>query len=60
MLSRLTSWTCADFLKLSNSLGHVVIQSKKVCASPTRLYVKHFKVARGYGTIRGSLALSLG
>ena len=25
----LTSWTCADFLKLNNSLGQVVIQSKK-------------------------------
>ena len=29
MLSHLTSWTCADFLKLNNGLGKVVIQLKK-------------------------------
>ena len=40
----LTSWTCADFLKLNNSLGQVVIQSKK---SPTRLGVRAFQSCQG-------------
>ena len=51
----LISWTCADFFKLNDSLGQVVIQSKKVRTSLTRLGVRAFQVARGYGTIRGSL-----
>ena len=34
----LTRWTCANFLKLNNGLGHVVIQSKKkVRTSPTHV-----------------------
>ena len=39
----LTSWTCADFLKLDNSLGQVVSQSKKIPTSQTRLDVRAFQ-----------------
>ena len=38
----LLNWTCADFLKLNNSLGHIVFQSKKVRISPTRLGMRAF------------------
>ena len=40
MLSRLTSWTCADFLKLNNSLGQVVIAP---CRMTLRLWMFIFK-----------------
>ena len=43
MLSTLTSWTCADFFYLNNNLDQVVIQSKKVRTSPTRLGVRVFQ-----------------
>ena len=39
--------TCADFLKLNNSLGQVVIQSKKVRTSPTHLGVRAFQSCQG-------------
>ena len=48
MLSRLNELDlCGLFLKLNNSLGQVAIQSKKVCTSPTRLYVRAFQSCQG-------------
>ena len=41
------NWACADFLKLNNSLGQVVIQSQKVRKSPTCLGVIAFKSCQG-------------
>ena len=43
----LTSWTCADFLKLNNSLGQVVFQSKKVCTRLTHIGVRAFQSCQG-------------
>ena len=43
----LTRWTCADFLKLNNSLGQIVMRSKKVCTSPACLGVRAFQSCQG-------------
>ena len=43
----LTSWTYADFLKLNNSLGQVVIQSKKIRTSPTQLGERAIQSCQG-------------
>ena len=50
----LTSWTCEDFFLMN--LTYTIIQFLKSAQVQLVKAWEHFKVGRGYGTIRGFLA----